>query len=275
MERRDFLKSSSAAAALLAAQGYLPLLAAPGKKRKRRRVKDIVGSPNCYTEPCAIEPISGYIARFEPVRIGAMNEAFAATYTLISHNGAGKMSRNAAKGSLTVRFADKECNTTESRTNKPATLVTSLIQCKGPFNMASDWTLQSFVRGEEDLSFTEKGSWDRKVMKVWSGSWKQERTTGNPLIARWALLPLLAAGKIKAKPLKFDMLDDSTIRANQTLAYAGVIDVPVKGGKVKLDSYLQTGESIVPTHYLVDSDGRVQLITMGTVNWALTELEEA
>ena len=38
----------------------------------------------------------------------------------------------------------------------------------------------------------------------------------------------------------------------------------------KMDSYVQMGESIVPIHYLVDDKGQVQLITMGTVNWALT-----
>ena len=46
-----------------------------------------------------------------------------------------------------------------------------------------------------------------------------------------------------------------------------------KGGKAKLHSYLQTGDAIVPTHYLVDAHGRVQLITMSMVNWALTELK--
>jgi hypothetical protein len=37
-----------------------------------------------------------------------------------------------------------------------------------------------------------------------------------------------------------------------------------------MDSYVQIGEGIVPIHYLVDDKGQVQLITMGTVNWALT-----
>ena len=64
-----------------------------------------------------------------------------------------------------------------------------------------------------------------------------------------------------------------SLRPNQTLRYEGQITVPVKGGEAKLDSYVQTGDAIVPTHYLVDDQGRVQLIAMSMVNWALTELK--
>jgi hypothetical protein len=49
----------------------------------------------------------------------------------------------------------------------------------------------------------------------------------------------------------------------------GKIEIPVKGGTVMLDSYAHTGWGVTPTHYLVDAQGRVQLITMTTVNWAL------
>ncbi len=57
---------------------------------------------------------------------------------------------------------------------------------------------------------------------------------------------------------------------NQTLRYEGEIETPIKGGTILLDCYVQTGQGIVPTHYLVDDKGRVLLITMTTVNWALT-----
>jgi hypothetical protein len=68
------------------------------------------------------------------------------------------------------------------------------------------------------------------------------------------------------------MLDDSTLRSDQTISYTGQIEIPIAAGTAKLDSYVQTGQGIVPTHYLVDADGRVQLITMSYVNWALTSL---
>ena len=111
-------------------------------------------------------------------------------------------------------------------------------------------------------------------MVVKSKSWTQERSTGDLLIGRWALLPLLASGKLKSKPLTFDLLDDSTLRPNQTLRYTGEVEIPIAGGTAKMGSYAQTGWGVVPTHYLVDHAGRVQLITMTTVNWALMELED-
>ena len=66
------------------------------------------------------------------------------------------------------------------------------------------------------------------------------------------------------------MLDDSARRPNQTLRYEGEIEIPVKGGMAKLDSYAQKGDGILPIHYLVDGKGQVQLITLATVNWVLT-----
>jgi hypothetical protein len=68
------------------------------------------------------------------------------------------------------------------------------------------------------------------------------------------------------------MLDESTLRPNQTLRYTGQVEIPVASGTARLDSYAQTGWGIIPTHYLVDDAGRVQLITISTVNWALSDL---
>ena len=68
------------------------------------------------------------------------------------------------------------------------------------------------------------------------------------------------------------MLDDSTLRSDQSLRYTGQIVIPIAGGNAKLDCYAQTGRGIVPTHYLVDGEDRVQLITMSAVNWALSNL---
>ena len=69
------------------------------------------------------------------------------------------------------------------------------------------------------------------------------------------------------------MLDDSTLRPDQAIRYTGRIEIPIKGGKARLDCYAQTGRAIVPIHYLVDSAGRVQLITHSNVDWALSTLQ--
>jgi len=144
------------------------------------------------------------------------------------------------------------------------------MQLTGENNTTTQWTLESQVEDRDHVTFIEVGQWDGTTMNVEAKSWSRQMTTSHPLIHRWALLPLLASGSIKEAPLVFDMLDDSALRPNQTLSYKGRIDVPVEDGEVMMDSYAQIGEGIVPIHYLVDDKGQVQLITIGTVNWALS-----
>jgi hypothetical protein len=273
MDRRHFLQATAVTA--LAAQGYLPLLGAERKARpgKRTRRNATYNSPkNIYTEPAAIEPITGYLPRFKPLAHGTMRRSFSAKYTLIACHGSAAKSKNRVMGSLDVAFSGSTCRITEIRQASPQNIVTTELTCNGRFNTASSWMLDSSVEGMPDIRFVEKGTWDGKTMLVKSKSWTQKRSTSHPLIARWALPPLLASGTVKSKPLTFDMLDDSTLRSDQILRYTGQIEIPVAGGKAKLDCYAQTGCGIVPTHYLVDAEGRVQLITMSTVNWALSNL---
>ncbi len=187
---------------------------------------------------------------------------------------AAEKSRNATMGSLEVTFSKGRCQTVEIRDGKgdsiPGYTTKTAVQFAGKNNTVAHWKFESQVDGREDTKFIEKGVWDGMTMRVRAQSFSRQYATANPLIHRWALLPLLASGSIKESPLVFDMLDDSALRSNQTLRYEGKIEVPVKGGTASLDSYVQTGQGIVPTHYLVDEKGQVQLITMGTVNWALT-----
>jgi hypothetical protein len=274
MDRRNFLQI--AAVTTLAAQGHLPLLAAERKGKNRKRAGNKAGytsSSNIYTEPSAIEPVTGYLPRFKPVTTGTMADAFKAKYSLVTCHGSTTKSKNSIRGAIDVTFSGSTCRTTEIRNAKAENIVKTELLFSGRFNTVSRWTLDSSVKGIPDVSFIEKGSWDGKDMLVKSKSLTQKRSTGNPLIARWALLPLLSSGKLKSKPLTFDMLDDSTLRPDQTISYTGQVEIPVAGGNAILDCYAQTGQAIVPTHYLVDSAGRVQLITMSFVNWALSDLE--
>ncbi len=274
MDRREFIQISASAAAL-ASGGLLPLLAAePKRPRRRRRGRfgPASGPRNIFTQPPAIEPITGYLPRFKPPGGGSMKGPFAAQYHLVQTSGAGATSRSRVSGSLSVAFADAICTSKETRGARPISVVRNRIICRGDLNAVKKWTLKSSVLGATDLGFTESGTWDGKQMIVKSGSWTQTRATSHPLIAQWALLGLLASGKFKTKPLQFDMLDNSTLRADQTLTYSGPVEIPIAKGKIKLDCYRQTGYGVLPIHYLVDGAGVVQLITQETVNYALAKL---
>ena len=264
MERRDFLKATAATAGALAMSGHLPLLAAGKTIRKKRG-----GSLNIFTEPCAIEPVTGHLKTFSPTKKGSMRGAFSASYTLLYWTGAGETSKNADKGTMDVMVKEGTCRTTEKRQGNT---IKGLVHMNGPLGTASKWTLDSSFSGPA-TRFIEKGVWDGKRMVVESKTWTQKHTTGNPLIAKWAILPLVASGSLKKSGLNFDLLDDSTLRPNQELRYEGEIVIPVKGGKATLDSYVQTGQAIQPTHYLVDKQGRVQLITASMVNWVLKDVK--
>lgn len=277
MKRRQFLHAT--AAMTLAAQGLPPLFAAEPQGARRSRGGEKlrgIGPSNIFTEPPAIEPITGYLPNFTPVAEGTMRKPFSATYISVVCHGSAARSRNTVDGSasLVVAFSGTTCKTTETRKGKPSNIVKTELQCGGEFNAVSRWTLDSSIEGIPDAHFTETGTWDGKTMVVKSKSWAQQRSTGDLLIGRWALLPLLASGKLKSKPLTFDLLDDSTLRPSQNLRYTGEVEIPVAGGTARLDGYVQTGWGVVPTHYLVDHAGRIQLITMTTVNWALMELED-
>jgi len=201
-----------------------------------------------------------------------MSGVFAAQYSLLAWEMAAGKSKNRPMGSMKVNVDEGRCRTLETRNGKsdaPACSIRTAVQL-GKNKTASQWTLESQVDGREHVRFIERGAWDGKKMTVKAKSFSRQYATANPLIHRWALLPLLASGSIKKAPLVFDLLDDSALRANQTLRYEGEIEIPVRGGTATVDSYVQTGYGIVPTHYLVDAKGRVQLITMSTVNWALT-----
>jgi len=230
--------------------------------------------PNTHTEPCAIGPVTGYLPTFSPPSGKSMTGNFTAQYDLILLIGANEVSKNRSFGSAKLSFDNGQCRAVEIRGVKGSpysSVVNTSMQLNGKNNTTIQWETESGIEGVEEVKFIEKGTWDGRIISAKTNSWSRQSTTSNPLIHRWALLPVLASGSIKNAPLEFDMLDDAALRPNQTLTYKGEIEVPVKEGKVKMDSYVQTGHGIVPIHYLVDDKGQVQLITMDAISWALSE----
>jgi hypothetical protein len=270
MRRNEFIKSISLTAGVLVAQGYLPLL---GAEEKRQAVNTATG-PNFLSEPGPIEPITGFLPQFSPILHGGMAGPFKARYELIQWRGAAARSINSTGGSMEVSWQGGCLNTYEVRGETgSAHTVKTVLQCEGPNNAVASWVLHSGMEGNAAYGFEESGTCSGGMIKTKAAGHTQQYAVTSPLlIARWSLLPWIASGALDRTPLTFDMLDDSAIRYHQRLRYCGEISVPVKEGSVQLKSYLQTGRGIVPTHYLVDDQGRVQLITMSFVNWALNAL---
>ena len=270
MNRRRLLQISIVGA--LSAQGSLPLLAASNKNGKGGRTW---GGDNRFIEPAAIEPITGFLPDFSPLTVGAMNRDFSAIYRLVRQYGqAGGVAKNFDCGSLELAFSGNTCQTSETRIKTDGMHNTVRIEheFRGEYNTASSWSLVSTIVDRPEARLAESGSWDGNTMTVQSNSWTNSYPTGKLLIARYALLPLLASGKLKKAPLQFDLLEECALRRDQTIRYAGETEIPIGGGSATLDSYAHTGYGSVPTHYLVDEAGRLQLITMQTVNWALSAL---
>ena len=93
----------------------------------------------------------------------------------------------------------------------------------------------------------------------------------NTLLSHWTLPHLLMCNAL-ALPSTFDMLQDlSVLRANQNLIDEGPVDL----GSGTYHSYAQTGEGILPVHYLLDDRQRPQLVTFGLIAWALTDIVNA
>lgn len=102
------------------------------------------------------------------------------------------------------------------------------------------------------------------------GCWyRLERATGlAPGEFRIAVPNLEANPPVNAT---FDLLQDlSLFKANHMLVYHGETRLKLKVGRtVTLQAYVQTGEGVLPIHYLCDEERRPQLVTTSLLSWAL------
>ena len=90
-------------------------------------------------------------------------------------------------------------------------------------------------------------------------------------MTQWTLPSLLSRRAAPSLHVPFDLLEDlSLYKPDQRLTYDGQTKVPLANGRsTTLETFAQTGQGILPKHYLVDSRGRVQLITGSFLSLAL------
>jgi hypothetical protein len=309
LDRREFLRVAARASALAAA-GHLPALGGEPRDRRgpRRRAPSPTGKRNIFTEPPAIEPVTGYLASYKPTTRGDMSHPeFRATYRIVrwaSIDPRSGKSRNVVVGSLTVRrrrtgdaclYEVTERRGAARRGGQFANEWRAAVTCSGPLDEVERWTFKSLVMPGKggppvaDLAFAEEGRLRRGVIERTSPlATTRERVAGSliaqwslpHIVAQWSLPHIVARGTAKANgvargdELRFAMLADcSVLKPEQRLWRVGEVEVPTAAGVVKMDCYAQTGRGVLPIHYLVDSGGRVQLVTQSDTNFALESVD--
>lgn len=178
-------------------------------------------------------------------------------------------------GSVELLFSNQGFCATEIRNAKDGMdgIVKTKLVSNGKYHVVKSWEMESYVKGNPGTSLLEHGNWKRNTLLIKSNKFQKKQNTGKLMIANWSLLPLLSSGKLKTAGLfEFDMLENSTYFPDQKIVYDGIVEIQVADRKMKFDSYSLTGWGKVPTHYLLDNDGRVQLITVEAVSWALKVL---
>ena len=288
MNRRDFLRLTAYTSSLVLA-GRLPLLSADRPQSRPRRQKQPArqtsSAPrNIFTEPPAIEPVTGYLDKFRTVATGSMRAGFIAKYDLIKWGGINNQTgrpRNSIGGSLRIVRKVNGRNTVyesvEHRIGQATSRVTTRLNCRGKLDAVVEWAATSdVIKGRDkqpELRFEEYGVVSNGTVIQKNRMGTVESSNSFILLHQEALLTLLAGDIVKSGDLHFDMLQNGlVIKPDQTMQYSGRIQIPVAGRTAVMDCYVQTGYGILPTHYLVDKEGRVQLITQENTNWALKEL---
>jgi hypothetical protein len=284
MKRRDFL---TALASAIAASGYLPLLT-QAQKQAREVPRPARQMRNIFTRPPAIEPITGFLPSFQGVSDGSVDSGeYELTYTAVIWAGVdSKTNRTQTRegGSLVLRRrqgGSRSLYTVDQKRQHGRRINHLYADCisAGLNDALMEWKVTSrFLEaktGNEipELTLAEKGTVQGNVIRLNDGCTDAEFLATGPLLSQWNVLGMLAKGAFEKTPVRFELMHElSVFKPGQMLKYTGEVQVPLATGDVNLHCYAQTGYGVLPTHYLVDRAGRVQLITQSMLNWALQKV---
>ncbi len=279
VDRRQFLKTGVIAAALAGA-GRLPLLSAQ---------TEAGSSIDASTGPHAVKPIRDHLTRFSPAKtpLGKGGD-YALAYDIVHWNWVNNRpgtSGNSVLGRVGIErraAGDRVIYEVNQRTRIGGVdnFLDARVVCEaGDLNPLGEWTLSSYsksVKGELDplSSLSEKGTCDHGRIRIESDGHKYGFNAGNSVVTQWTVLDFLMRRANPASSAKFDLLEDlSLFKPDQELVYDGVTPVELKrGGIVELQTYAQTGQGVLPIHYLLDGQGRPQLVTNSILSWSLSQI---
>jgi len=278
VNRRQFLKTGAIAAALAEA-GRLPLLTAQTAAKP---------SLDASTGPYAVKPIRDHLRRFSPVEAPLSKSGnYRLTYDIVhwiwidgrqgtfanSILGRVAIERQTADGKVAYEVNQR------TRIGGVDNFVEARIVCEAnDFNSLRQWTLNSYsksIKGELDpLSrLGEKGRCEDGQIRIESDDHTYGFVAGNAVVTQWTILDLLMRRVNSASDAVFDLLQDlSLFKPNQALVHDGVTPVELGNGRtIELQTYAQTGQGVLPIHYLLDEQRRPQLVTNSILSWALTQ----
>jgi hypothetical protein len=277
IDRRQFLRSGLIAATLVAT-GRLPLLG-----------DQVDGGSNidASTGPYATKPIRGHLRRFSPAE-GSLRERrqYSLAYDIIHWSATDSktgIATNSILGQVVIRrkVAKEEVVydiVQQMHVGGVNNFLEAQITCKADdWNSLRAWKLRTYHIGPngqmDPLSkITEKGDCKSGQIRIDGGQYKYGYTAKNPVVTQWTVLDFLIRKASPALSVTFDLLQDlSLFKPNQSLFYDGPTNLKLKGSQtVTLHTYAQIGEGILPIHYLLDTQGRPQLITSSILSWALS-----
>lgn len=280
INRRQFLKTGAIATALMTA-GRLPLLSAQTEVDK---------SIDASTGPHAVKPIRDHLKRFSPAEAPLRkNETYSLTYDIIHWNWvAGRQGTyaNSVLGRVTIERVtadDQVIYEVNQRTRIGGLdnfLEARIICDTDDLNSLGGWTLSSCsksVKGELDplSKLDEKGRCDDGRIRIESGDHEYGFSAKNPVVTQWTVLDFLMRRANPSLDVTFDLLQDlSLFKPDQVLTDDDATAVKLENGRsLSLQTYAQTGQGVLPIHYLLDEQRRPQLITNSILSWSLAELQ--
>lgn len=279
VNRRQFLKTGVIAAALAGA-GRLPLLSAQ---------TEAGSSIDASTGPHAVKPIRDHLKRFSRAEAPLSKSGhYALTYDIVHWNWVNN--RPGTTGNLVLgrvgierrAAGDRVIYEVNQRTRIGGVdnFLDARIVCEaGDLNSLREWTLSSYsksVKGELDplSKLGEKGRCNDGRIRIESDAHNYEFLARNPVVTQWTVLDFLMRKANPASDVEFDLLQDlSLFKPNQALVYDGVTPVELEGATtVELQTYAQTGQGVLPIHYLLDEQSRPQLVTNSILSWSLSDI---
>ena len=281
MDRRQFLHCGLMATSLVAT-GRLPLLGDESSDASG------IDSPEA---PYAVKPVRDHLPRFSPSTAAVQGRRQTLHYDIV-HWHWGRTPRttheNTVIGHVTIdrgRTDDGAIYEVAQKTKVGGadSVIEARITCRtDQRHSVRAWRVKSFGLGRDGRpdplsQLIEEGRCEDGRIKVEGDGYHYEYRPRHPVLTQWQMPDALPREPGVRRDITLDLLEDASLfKPDQHVTYDGKVRVAVARGRtVTLDTYAQTGYGILPTHYLVDTDGRVQLVTRGVLSWALQGRRES